>query len=173
MAAGKGWSHISLGTLDMEATRAFYEGVLGFKAVRCDIIKVKEGGEIRHIFFDTGHRQLLAFMSPKGVPGAPTEFDGGINRQMGMPEGVYHFAFEAGSAEELEAKRNELLRKGVKVTPVVDHEWADSIYFKDPNGLLLEYSYLKREFNEDDGVMQPRFEMSFGEASPITDFRDK
>ena len=37
---GKGWSHVSLGTLDMNATRAFYEGVLGFKAVRCDIIKV-------------------------------------------------------------------------------------------------------------------------------------
>lgn len=52
-----------------------------------------------------GQKQLLAFMSPKGVPGAPTEFDGGINRQMGMPEGVYHFAFEAGSAAELAAKR--------------------------------------------------------------------
>jgi catechol 2,3-dioxygenase-like lactoylglutathione lyase family enzyme len=173
MTTGKGWSHISLGTLDIDATRAFYEGVLGFKAVRCDIIKVKEGGEIRHIFFDTGHKQLLAFMSPKGVPGAPTEFDGGINRQMGVPEGVYHFAFEAGSAEELVAKRKELIGKGVKVTPVVDHEWADSIYFKDPNGLLLEYSYLKREFNDDDGVMQLRFEMSFGDASPITDFRDE
>ena len=173
MRAGKGWSHVNLGTLDMGATRAFYEGVLGFKAVRCDIIKVKEGGEIQHVFFDTGQKQLLAFMSPKGVPGTPTEFDGDINRQMGMPEGVYHFAFEAGSAAELAAKRSELITKGVRVTPVVDHEWADSIYFKDPNGLLLEYSYLKREFNEDDGIMQVRFEMSFDEESPITDFRDE
>ncbi len=41
------------------------------------------------------------------------------------------------------------------------------------NGLLLEYSYLKREFNKDDGIMQPRFEMSFGEASPINDFREE
>jgi catechol 2,3-dioxygenase-like lactoylglutathione lyase family enzyme len=170
---GKGWSHVSLATLDMNATRAFYEGVLGFKAVRCDIITVKEGGQIRHVFFDTGRRQLLAFMEPRGVPGAPTEFDGGLNRPLGMPEGVYHFAFEAGSAEELEAKRTELIAKGVQVTPVVDHEWAKSIYFKDPNGLLLEYSYLTREFNEDDGTMQQRFEMSFMEASPIADFRDR
>lgn len=170
---GKGWSHVSLATLDMNATRAFYEGVLGFKAVRCDIITVKEGGQIRHVFFDTGRRQLLAFMEPRGVPGAPTEFDGGLNRPLGMPEGVYHFAFEAGSAEELEAKRTELIAKGVQVTPVVDHEWAKSIYFKDPNGLLLEYSYLTREFNEDDGTMQQRFEMSFKEASPIADFRDR
>jgi catechol 2,3-dioxygenase-like lactoylglutathione lyase family enzyme len=173
MTSGKGWSHINLGTLDIGATRAFYEGILGFKAVRCDIIKVKEGGEIHHVFFDTGQKQLLAFMSPRGVPGATTEFDGGINGQMGMPEGVYHFAFEAGSAVELAAKRSELIAKGVKVTPVVDHEWADSIYFKDPNGLLLEYSYQKREFNEGDGIMEVRFEMSFGEESPITDFRDE
>jgi catechol 2,3-dioxygenase-like lactoylglutathione lyase family enzyme len=173
MAGNKGWSHISLGTLDMNATRAFYEGVLGFKAVRCDIIKVKEGGEIRHVFFDTGARQLLAFMEPRGVPNVPVEFDGSLNRPLGMPEGVYHFAFEAGTLAELEAKRTELIGKGVKVTPVVDHEWAKSVYFKDPNGLLLEYSYLTREFNADDGVMQLRFEMSFAENSPITDFRDR
>jgi len=88
----KGWSHVSLGTLDMDATRAFYEGVLGFKAVRCDIITVKEGGQIRHVFFDTGQKQLLAFMEPRGIPGTPVEFDGGLNRPLGMPDGVYHFA---------------------------------------------------------------------------------
>src|SRR5512136_2666209 len=65
--AHRGWSHVGLSTLDMERTRTFYEGVLGFKAVRCDIIKVKEGGQIRHIFFDTGQGQLLAFMEPSGV----------------------------------------------------------------------------------------------------------
>jgi glyoxylase I family protein len=171
--AEKGWSHISLGTLDMNATRAFYEGVLGFKAVRCDTIKVKEGGEIRHVFFATGEGQLLAFMEPRGMRGAPVEFDGGINRAQGMPEGVYHFAFEAGTQAELEAKRAELIAKGVKVTPVVDHEWAKSIYFKDPNGLLLEYSYQTRDFTADDGIMQLRFEMSLFDESPITDFRDR
>ena len=169
----KGWSHVSLGTLDMDATRAFYEGVLGFRAVRCDIIKVKEGGEIRHVFFDTGRGQLLAFMSPRGVPGVPVEFDGSLNRPLGMPEGVYHFAFEAGTQDELETKRAELIAKGVKVTPVVDHEWAKSIYFKDPNGLILEYSYVSREFTADDGVMQLRFEMSLIDESPILDFRDR
>ena len=171
--AAKGWSHISLATLDMDATRAFYENVLGLKAMRCDVIKVKEGGQIRHVFFDTGQGQLLAFMEPRGIPGAPVEFDGGLNRPLGMPEGVYHFAFEAGSQSELEAKRAELIAKGVKVTPVVDHEWAKSIYFKDPNGLLLEFAYQTREFNADDGVMQLRFEMSLRDESPMADFRDR
>ena len=54
----KGFSHIGLSTLDLDTTRDFYENVLGFKPVRCDIIKVKEGGLIRHIFFDTGRDQF-------------------------------------------------------------------------------------------------------------------
>ena len=103
----------------------------------------------------------------------PVEFDASLNRPLGMPEGVYHFAFEAGDEATLEAKRAELIAKGVKVTPVVDHEWARSIYFKDPNGLILEYSYVTREFTADDGVLQPRFEMSLFDASPILDFRDR
>ena len=50
----KGFSHIGLSTRDLDTTRHFYEHVLGFKAVRCDIIKLTEGGQIRHVFFDTG-----------------------------------------------------------------------------------------------------------------------
>ena len=76
----KGFSHIGLWTLDLDKTREFYEGILGFKPVRCDTIKVKEGGQIRHIFFDTGRDQLLAFMEARGVPGVPAEYDAGINR---------------------------------------------------------------------------------------------
>ena len=37
--ASKGFSHIGLSTHDLDKTRDFYENVLGFKAVRCDIIK--------------------------------------------------------------------------------------------------------------------------------------
>ena len=44
--------------------------------------------------------------------------------------------------------------KGVKVSPVVDHDWAKSIYFKDPNGLQLEFCTYTRAFNADDAVMK-------------------
>src|SRR5215831_3324925 len=76
----KGFSHLGLSTLDLDKTREFYESVMGFKAVRCDTIKVREGGRIRHIFFDTGRDQLIAFMEARGVPGVPAEYDAGINR---------------------------------------------------------------------------------------------
>jgi catechol 2,3-dioxygenase-like lactoylglutathione lyase family enzyme len=156
----KGFSHIGLSTLDLDETRAFYEGVLGFKAVRCDTITVKEGGRIRHIFFDTGRDQLMAFMEARGVPGVPASYDAGINRGLGVPSAFYHFAFEAGSEAGLEEKRNELIAKGVEVTDVVDHDWAKSIYFKDPNGIQLEYCCFTRTLNANDARMQDRFAIS-------------
>ena len=160
MTTNKGFSHVGLSTLDLDKTREFYEGVLGFKVVVADTIKIKEGGAIRHIFFDTGRDQLLAFMEPRGIPGVPVEYDAGINRGLGTPAAFYHFAFEAGSPPALEDKRRELIAKGVKVTEVVDHGWARSIYFKDPNGMSLEYCCLARNFTEDDATMQERFEIS-------------
>ena len=156
----RGFSHIGLSTHDLDKTREFYEDMLGFKAVRSDIITVKEGGRIRHIFFDTGRDQLIAFMEARGVPGVPSSYDAGINGGLGVPNAFYHFAFEAGSEAGLAEKRNELIAKGVEVTDIVDHDWAKSIYFKDPNGLQLEYCCFTRNLNDDDARMQDRFSMS-------------
>jgi catechol 2,3-dioxygenase-like lactoylglutathione lyase family enzyme len=156
----KGFSHIGLSTLDLDKTRDFYEHILGFMPVRCDIIKVKEGGQIRHIFFETGRDQLIAFMEAREVPGVPAVYDAGINGGLGVPSAFYHFAFEAGSEAALEEKRQELLSKGIEVTDVVDHDWAKSIYFKDPNGIQLEYCCFTRNLNANDARMQDRFEMS-------------
>jgi catechol 2,3-dioxygenase-like lactoylglutathione lyase family enzyme len=156
----KGFSHVGMATLDLDATREFYEHVLGFRPVRCDEITLTDGGKIRHIFFDTGRDQLLAFMEIRGAPGVPAEFDAGINRALGLPTICYHYAFEAGTEAGLHEKRDELVAKGVAVSPVVDHDWAKSIYFKDPNGIQLEYCALTREFNADDAVMKVRFEAS-------------
>lgn len=159
--SNKGFSHIGLSTLDMDKTRDFYENVLGFKAVRCDIIKIKEGGHVRHVFFDVGRDQLIAFMEANDVPGIPSDYDAGINKGLGVPGVFYHFAFEAGSVAALESKREELIGKGQTVTDVVDHQWAKSIYFTDPNGISLEFCCFTREVGtEDDVAMQQRAEIS-------------
>jgi catechol 2,3-dioxygenase-like lactoylglutathione lyase family enzyme len=159
--SNKGFSHIGLSTHDLDKTREFYEGVLGFRVVRCDILKIKEGGTIRHMFIDVGQDQMLAFMEPKNVDAIPADYDAGINDGLGVPGPFYHFAFEAGSEHALEAKRIELIDKGLTVTDVVDHEWAKSIYLKDPNGISLEFCCLTRDVgNEDDVTMQERAEVS-------------
>jgi catechol 2,3-dioxygenase-like lactoylglutathione lyase family enzyme len=53
----KGFSHVGLSTRDLDKTRNFYEGILGFKPVVADTIKIEEGGRIRHLFFDIGRDQ--------------------------------------------------------------------------------------------------------------------
>src|SRR3989442_91111 len=111
--------------------------------------------------------------SRAACPASRAEYDAGINRGLGLPDMFYHFAFEVGSLEALEAKRAELIAKGVRVTPVVDHEWMKSIYFKDPNGLLLEYACWTRELADDDARMQARSTVSLRGPSPVTDFRDR
>ena len=135
----RGFSHIGLSTLDLDKTREFYEGVLGFKPVVADTITIEEGGHLRHMFFDVGGGQLIAFLEPNGVSDVPATYDAGINRGLGVPAGFYHFAFEAGSPAALAQRRDELRGKGVATTDIVDHGVAQSIYFKDPNGLSLEY----------------------------------
>jgi catechol-2,3-dioxygenase len=77
-----------------------------------------------------------------------------------VPSAFYHFAFEAGSEAALLEKRDELRARGVEVTDVVDHDWAKSIYFKDPNGIQLEFCCYTRNLNADDARMQPRAEIS-------------
>jgi catechol 2,3-dioxygenase-like lactoylglutathione lyase family enzyme len=156
----RGFSHIGLSTLDLDETRAFYEGVLGFKPVVADTITIEEGGNLRHMFFDVGGGQLIAFLEPNGISGVPATYDAGINRGLGVPAGFYHFAFEAGSTTALAKKRDELQAKGVKTTEIVDHGWAQSIYFKDPNGISLEYCCVVGNRPEADAMMQGRFTVS-------------
>jgi catechol-2,3-dioxygenase len=99
-------------------------------------------------------------MEPHGVPDVPAEYDAGINRGLGLPAAFYHFAFEAGSEAALAEKCHELRAKGVEVTDIVDHGWSKSIYFKDPNGLSLEYCCFMRSLTKDDATMQERFTVS-------------
>ena len=61
----------------------------------------------------------------------------GVNRDPDIPASFYHFAFVANSPAALAKKRDELHAKGIKVTDIVDHGRAQTIYFKDPNGLPL------------------------------------
>lgn len=145
MTSKQGMHHIGLATHDMEATLDFYENVLGFPAVVCEMIHPETGGAIRHAFLDIGNGELFAFMECNDIQGVSPDFDAGINRGLGIRGGMFHFAFKVADETELEKKRLELIEKGVEVTDVVDHGWCKSIYFSDPNHLKLEYCHLSAE----------------------------
>ena len=171
--AAAGISHVGLATRDLDATRAFYEGVLGFRVARCDVVEIAEGGRIRHVFFDVGGGAMLGFMEPGGIPGFPERWDTGINRGLGVPDVFYHFAFDLPSGEALRAKRADLLAKGVAVSPIVDHDgWMESIYFRDPNGLLLEFAWESRPLDQpEDTVFAVRERASLRQRPAPLDFR--
>ena len=73
-----GLNHIDLGTKNMDATRKFYEEVLGFPLVRADLVELGKRGVMKHFFFDIGNGQLLGFMSGEDVEGYPKDFDSGL-----------------------------------------------------------------------------------------------
>lgn len=51
---------------------------------------------------------------------------------------VHHVAMGITDADAQLRLREELVRRGVKVTPVMDRQYFTSIYFREPGGVLLE-----------------------------------
>ena len=160
MLKTRGLNHIDLGTRNMEATRAFYEDLLGFPLVRADLVEIGDNGTLKHFFFDIGNGQLMGFMSGEDVNGYPKDFDAGINKGLGLAPGVYHFAFDAETEQDLLRISDQLRSNGVDVRGPVDHEgWCKSIYFRDPNGLQLEVCHSTRPLVADDAIPRVRFRL--------------
>ena len=130
----KGLYHFSYPCRDGEETRRFYEDLLGLPLVNCmQADKVPSTGEEKpyaHFFFEMGDGSYMAF------------FDLGENEMPlpspNTPPWVMHFAMELDSVEEVLAMKKRLNEAGVQTTDVIDHEFINSIYFFDPNGLRLE-----------------------------------
>ena len=51
---------------------------------------------------------------------------------------VHHIAFRAASDEEQLRVREEIVARGLNVTPVIDRQYFHSIYFREANGILFE-----------------------------------
>lgn len=139
-------NHVAYPTLDTGATYRFYTEILGFKlvaAVRGD--RDPESGTSKphlHTFFAMGSGEVIAFFDIEGVEKPPRDH---------LPTWVRHFAMSVDSYDDLMAWRQRLLDHGVQVSAVVDHGgvWY-SIYFPDPNDVLLELTYQARVLTTDD-----------------------
>ena len=126
--------HFSFPCRDGEETRAFYEDILGMPLVACmSSDRVPSTGEFRpyaHFFFEMKDGSYLAF------------FDLGRNEMPSpspnTPDWVMHFAIEMDSVDDVLEARDKLNAAGVETTDLVDHDFINSVYFFDPNGLRLE-----------------------------------
>jgi glyoxalase family protein len=65
---------------------------------------------------------------------------------------VHHVALAIADADEQLRAREELLRLGYNVTPVRDRQYFQSIYFREPGGVLYEIATLPPGFLVDEDV---------------------
>ena len=125
---------------DSEETRAFYEDFLGLPLVNTlSLRQSKTGREIRflHTFYALDDGSCLAFFE---VPDASFEF----KRQADFD---LHIALEV-SRDDLQVMFEKGKQAGIETRGISDHGFIDSIYFRDPNGYVVELTALRDNHDE-------------------------
>ena len=67
---------------------------------------------------------------------------------------VHHVAFAVPDEETQFRLRDELIRRGFRVTPVMDRQYFQSIYFREPNGVLFEIATVPPGFTADEPLAE-------------------
>ncbi len=143
--------HLAIATKDTKATHEFYTKAMGFKLVKVELGPTEnEGGWAKHLFYDTGNGELMAFWELHD-PGIGSDWTPSISRGLGLPYWTNHIAFGADSLEDLERRKQQWLQNGCDCMEI-DHGWCRSIYATDPNRILVEFCVLTRELNEADAA---------------------
>jgi catechol 2,3-dioxygenase-like lactoylglutathione lyase family enzyme len=126
----RGLHHNAWRCRDSEQTRRFYEDFLGLPlACTLEIGETKTGRKTRalHTFYRLEDGSFLAFFE---VPGMAFEF---------KPQHDYdlHIALEVDRSE-LEPMMAKGKSLGIETRGISDHGFIHSIYFRDPNGYVIE-----------------------------------
>jgi catechol 2,3-dioxygenase-like lactoylglutathione lyase family enzyme len=126
----KGLHHNAYRCRDSEETRAFYEDFLGLPLAKTlEIGTTKTGRSTRalHTFYRLGDGSYLAFFE---VPDQAFEFHPKHDFDL-------HIALEVTPVVQ-----QEMLAKGkaagIETRGVAEHDFIRSIYFRDPNGYVIE-----------------------------------
>lgn len=145
-----GVHHTARPTWKLPETVRFYRDALGLPLVHC--VSARGWGPAKHpdflhFFFDSGNGSCIAFFYYLG--------DKQPDHLVHRPEydnDAIHTAWRVGSRDELLRWRQRLESAGVEILFQVEHEVIESIYFRDPNGYLLEIAFALREFEPVDAV---------------------
>ena len=166
----RGVNHLALVCRDMARTVDFYTNVLGFPLVKTIELPIGMG---QHFFFDIGNGDSLAFFwfpeAPDAVPGisapAARPDTGDLTSAVGS---MNHVAFDV-DPDRIEEYRERLVAAGVACSEVANHddsEWTvaeemhpgvyvRSVYFQDPDGILLELAAWTRPLGPADVSHEP------------------
>ena len=126
----KGLHHNAYRCRDSEETRKFYEDFLGLRlAGTLEIGESKSGRKTSalHTFYELDDGSYLAFFE---TPDMPFEF---------KPQHDFdlHIALEV-DRPTLEAMFAKGKAAGIDTRGIIDHGFIHSIYFRDPNGYVIE-----------------------------------
>lgn len=140
----KGLHHNAYRCRDSEETRGFYEDFLGLPLINAFEIKESKTGrqtKALHSFYQMDDGSCLAFFE---VPDTPFEFKTQDDYDL-------HIALEV-APDQLQPMLDKGKAAGIETRGISDHHFVDSIYFRDPNGYVIELT-AKRE-NHDE-MMNP------------------
>jgi catechol 2,3-dioxygenase-like lactoylglutathione lyase family enzyme len=115
---------------DSEETRRFYEDFLGLPLVNAfEITETKSGRDthVLHSFYAMEDGSCLAFFE---APASPFDFKQQHDYDL-------HIAVEV-PRDVLEPMMEKARAAGIEVRGIADHTMIDSIYFRDPNGYVVE-----------------------------------
>ena len=130
-----GFHHVAYACRDVAATVEFYEA-LGFPLVHTEVDGSPEKF-LRHVFFDTGDGSCLAFFELHGV-GESESWSTDLATSTGTPVWVNHVAFSA-TAERQASVKALMDQRGVAPLMELDHGWCQSLYYLDPNQIMIEF----------------------------------
>ncbi|MEE8244197.1 MAG: VOC family protein [Pseudomonadales bacterium] len=126
----EGLNHAAYRCRNSEATRQFYEDFLGLPLVDALAIGTTATGRkanVLHTFFAMADGSCIAFFE---APDEPFEFktqqDFDLHIALTVDQDTLHTMFEKGKAE------------GIETRGISDHGIMESIYFRDPNGYVIE-----------------------------------
>jgi catechol 2,3-dioxygenase-like lactoylglutathione lyase family enzyme len=140
----KGLHHNAYRCRDSEETRKFYEDFLGLPLVNAFGIGESKTGrsiEALHSFYRLDDGSCLAFFE---VPEQEFEFKTQHDYDM-------HIALEVPH-DSLEAWLEKGRAAGIETRGISDHRFIDSVYFRDPNGYVIE---LTAKRDDHDSAMDP------------------
>jgi catechol 2,3-dioxygenase-like lactoylglutathione lyase family enzyme len=126
----KGLHHNAYRCRDSEETRRFYEDFLGLPLVNAFEINVTKTGretKVLHSFYRMADGSCLAFFE---APDQPFEFKAQHDFDLHIALEIPHDDLQPWIAKGKAA--------GLDVRGPADHEMIDSIYFRDPNGYVIE-----------------------------------
>ena len=141
--------HVAIAVKNVQKSHKFYTEAMGFRLKKVVKRQTPEGGWTKHIFYDTG-QGLFAIWDLRGIEGVVVEADnwqGGMGN--GLPYWINHIAFDCKDIGGLADCKQRWLDHGYNVVEV-KHEFIHSIYTKDPDGTLVEFTFDTQPLTEAD-----------------------